>query len=162
MRRVADRLRQARLAFAGVFRNPGLRRLELAWAFSIVGSWAYSVAVVVFAYQQGGARAVGLVGLLRWVAAGVASPFAAVLGDRYGQGLPRDRGSRVRLGAPDRPTPGAGPRCFVRARGIRLGGAARRRSRDRPRPQGRSARRAVRRPDIRRWVARRAHRGDRA
>jgi MFS family permease len=81
--RVLYRLREARRAFAGVLRNPGLRRLELAWAFSIVGSWAYSVAVVVFAYEQGGAKAVGVVGLLRWVAAGIASPFAAVLGDRY-------------------------------------------------------------------------------
>jgi MFS family permease len=66
-----------------VLHNPALRRLELAWAFSIVGSWAYSVAVVVFAYEHGGAQAVGVVGLLRWVAAGIASPFAAVLGDRY-------------------------------------------------------------------------------
>jgi MFS family permease len=81
--RIVDRLREARLAFAGVLHNPGLRRLELAWAFSIVGSWAYSVAVVVFAYEQGGAAAVGVVGLCRWVAAGIVSPFAAVLGDRY-------------------------------------------------------------------------------
>src|SRR5439155_10891987 len=81
--RALNRLLEARRAFAGVAHNPGLRRLELAWAFSIVGSWAYSVAVVVFAYEQGGARAVGIVGLLRWVAAGLASPFAAVLGDRY-------------------------------------------------------------------------------
>jgi len=83
VRRILKRLREARLAFAGVLHNPGLRRLELAWAFSIVGSWAYSVAVVVFAYEHGGAAAVGVVGLLRWVAAGIASPFAAVLGDRY-------------------------------------------------------------------------------
>jgi MFS family permease len=78
-----NRLQEARRAFASVLHNTGLRRLELAWAFSIVGSWAYSVAVVVFAYDQGGAAAVGVVGLLRWVAAGVASPFAAVFGDRY-------------------------------------------------------------------------------
>ena len=83
MGRALNRLLEARRAFAGVAHNPGLRRLELAWAFSIVGSWAYSVAVVVFAYEQGGARAVGIVGLLRWVAAGLASPFAAVLGDRH-------------------------------------------------------------------------------
>jgi MFS family permease len=81
--RALNRLQQAREAFAGVLQNAGLRRLELAWAFSIVGSWAYSVAVVVYAYEQGGARAVGVVGLLRWVAAGVVSPFAALLGDRY-------------------------------------------------------------------------------
>jgi MFS family permease len=79
----ANRLRAARRDFAGVGRNPDLRRLELAWAFSIVSTWAYSIAVVVFAFAEGGATAVGLVGLLRWVAAGVVSPFAALLADRY-------------------------------------------------------------------------------
>ena len=79
----ANRLRVARRDFAGVGRNPDLRRLELAWAFSIVSTWAYSIAIVVFAFAEGGATAVGLVGLLRWVAAGVVSPFAALLADRY-------------------------------------------------------------------------------
>jgi MFS family permease len=70
-------------AFQDVFRNPGLRRLELAWAGSIIGTWAYGIAVVVYAYEQGGAKAVGVVGLVRWLAAAAASPFAALLGDRY-------------------------------------------------------------------------------
>jgi MFS family permease len=79
---MGERLGEARDAFGGVLRNRALLRLELAWAFSIVSAWAYGIAVVVYAYEQGGARAVGLVGLLRWGAAAVASPFAAVLGDR--------------------------------------------------------------------------------
>jgi MFS family permease len=70
-------------AFREVFRNESLRRIELAWAASILGTWAYGIAVVVYAYEQGGATAVGVVGLARWVAAAVASPFAALLGDRY-------------------------------------------------------------------------------
>jgi MFS family permease len=60
-----------------------LRRIELAWAASIVGTWAYGIAVIVYAYEQGGATAVGVVGLARWLAAAIASPFAAILGDRY-------------------------------------------------------------------------------
>jgi len=80
---LANRLAAARRDFAGVVRNPDLRRLQLAWASSIVSTWAYSIAVVVFAYSEGGATAVGLVGLLRWVAAGLVSPFAALLADRY-------------------------------------------------------------------------------
>jgi MFS family permease len=60
-----------------------LRRIQLAWAASILGTWAYGIAVVVYAYEQGGATAVGVVGLARWLAAAVASPFAALLGDRY-------------------------------------------------------------------------------
>ena len=47
-----NRLRAARRDFAGVGRNADLRRLELAWAFSIVSTWAYSIAVVVFAFGQ--------------------------------------------------------------------------------------------------------------
>jgi MFS family permease len=80
---VANRLGAARRDFAGVLHNADLRRLELAWALSIVSSWAYSIAVVVFAFDAGGATAVGVVGLLRWVAAGLISPFAALLSDRY-------------------------------------------------------------------------------
>jgi MFS family permease len=87
VRRFLERLAEARTAFGGVFRNRALRRLELAWACSIVGAWAYGVAVVVYAFEHGGARAVGVVGLLRWGTAALASPFAAALGDRYDRRL---------------------------------------------------------------------------
>lgn len=83
MSALANRLAAARRDFTGVLRNADLVRLELAWAFSIVSTWAYSIGIVVFAFERGGAAAVGLVGLLRWVAAGVVSPFAALLADRY-------------------------------------------------------------------------------
>jgi MFS family permease len=83
VRRFLGQLAESGQAFREVFRNPSLRRIELAWAASIIGTWAYGIAVVVFAYEQGGATAVGVVGLARWLAAAVASPFAAILGDRY-------------------------------------------------------------------------------
>jgi hypothetical protein len=66
-----------------VFANANLRRLELAWAGSACGSWAYTVALALFAYRAGGAAAVGLVGLLRFLPAAVAAPFLALLADRY-------------------------------------------------------------------------------
>jgi MFS family permease len=87
VRRLLAQLGESGRAFQDVFRNPALRRIELAWAASILGTWAYGIAVVVYAYQQGGATAVGVVGLARWVAAAVASPFAALLGDRYDRRL---------------------------------------------------------------------------
>jgi MFS family permease len=87
MSALRKRLSAARRDFAGVVQNPDLRRLQLAWAFSIVSYWAYTVAVVVFAYAEGGAAAVGIVGLVRWVAAGLVSPFAALLADRYDRRL---------------------------------------------------------------------------
>jgi MFS family permease len=79
-------------AFRDVFRNADLRRLELAWAGSVAGEWSYVVALAVFAYQAGGATAVGLVGVIRFLPSAVAAPFTALLGDRY----PRER---VMLGA---------------------------------------------------------------
>jgi MFS family permease len=78
-RRLGESLR----AFAAVFRNEDLRRLELAWSGSIIGQWGYEVALAVFAYRAGGAAAVGLVGLVRLLPAAFVAPFAALLGDRF-------------------------------------------------------------------------------
>ena len=69
--------------FRDVFRNPNLRRIQLAFAGSITGDWAYGIAAVVYAYEHGGAAAVGLLGLIRWLPSAAVSPFAALLGDRY-------------------------------------------------------------------------------
>ena len=77
------RLADSSRAFAEVFRNPHLRRLELAWSGSIIGQWGYEVALAVFAYRAGGATAVGLVGLVRLLPSALIAPFAALLGDRY-------------------------------------------------------------------------------
>lgn len=87
-----ERLAEAWRAFAQVFRNPNLRRIQLAWAGSVTGQWAYTIAVAVYAYEHGGAAAVGLVAVLRTIPAAAFAPFAAILGDR----LPRER---VMLGA---------------------------------------------------------------
>jgi MFS family permease len=81
--RLREHLRESFRALREVFRNRALRQLQLAWAGSIIGSWAYAVALVVYAYHQDGASAVALVAVIRWVPAAVASPLAAVLGDRY-------------------------------------------------------------------------------
>jgi MFS family permease len=87
VRPLFSELSESVTAFRGVFRNAALRRIQLAWAASIIGTWAYGIAVVVYAYDQGGAKAVGVVGLARWLAAAAVSPFAALLGDRYDRRL---------------------------------------------------------------------------
>jgi Cyclic nucleotide-binding domain/Major Facilitator Superfamily len=74
---------QSLRALRGVLRNPDLRRLELAWVGSVAGDWSSAVALGVFAYQSGGAAAVGVVGAIRFIPSAVAAPFAAILGDRY-------------------------------------------------------------------------------
>ena len=82
------RLVESADAFVAVFRNPNLRRLELAAVGSTLGSWAYSVAVSVYAYQHGGgAKGVGLVWLIRVLPAGLLSPLGGIVADRF----PRER-----------------------------------------------------------------------
>jgi MFS family permease len=78
-----DRLGDAARSFSRVFGNPNIRRLETAWAVSILTYWSYGIALAVFAYQEGGAAAVGLIGLVRFIPSAFASPFAAMLADRY-------------------------------------------------------------------------------
>jgi MFS family permease len=80
-------LREAGRAFSSVFRNPSLRRVELSWAGTVCAYWIFIVTLGFYAYERGGAAAVGLVGLLRVLPAVVAAPFGAALGDRY----PRER-----------------------------------------------------------------------
>ena len=87
LRSLRERLAESRRAFAAVFTNPGLRRLELSWTGTVCAYWIFIVTLSLFAYEHGGAGAVGLVGLLRVLPSVVASPFGAVLGDRY----PRER-----------------------------------------------------------------------
>jgi MFS family permease len=77
--RVADSTR----SFGQVFANPDLRRLQLAWAGSLIGNWSYFVALAIYAYDQGGAAAVGVVSVIRMLPAAIASPFLASLADRY-------------------------------------------------------------------------------
>jgi MFS family permease len=72
---------------ADVFRNPELRRLELSWAGFYVGEWTYFVALSVFAFETGGAAALGALGVVRMLPAAVALPLGGVLTDRY----PRQR-----------------------------------------------------------------------
>jgi MFS family permease len=60
-----------------------MRRLQLAWLGSILGSGVYYIAVVVYAYGHGGAGAVALVSVLGMVPAAIAAPFTAALADRY-------------------------------------------------------------------------------
>ncbi len=77
------RLGDSVTAFKDVFRNANLRRLELGWALVVLGHWAYLVAVAVFAYSAGGAKAVGVLVVIRTIPAALVAPFTASLADRY-------------------------------------------------------------------------------
>ena len=81
--RPESRSRASFRALGAVLSSPPLRRLQLAWAGSIVGDWAYLVALGVYAYDQGGAAAVGLVGLIRLIPGALIAPFSASFVDRF-------------------------------------------------------------------------------
>ena len=70
-------------AFRAVFGNPDLRRVELAFVgfnAAELGTW---IAILVFAYEAGGAAAAGAIGVIQLIPATIFAPFASLLGDRY-------------------------------------------------------------------------------
>ena len=77
------RLGESARAFGDAFANRSLRRLALAFAGSMIGDWAFAMALAVYAYERNGATAVGLLALARWSTAAVAAPFLSVLADRH-------------------------------------------------------------------------------
>jgi MFS family permease len=83
MRGLREKLAEAGRSLRQVFRNPGLRRIQLAWAGSIIGDWAYGTAFAVYAYEQGGPTAVGVIAVIRYVLRALITPFTSILGDRY-------------------------------------------------------------------------------
>lgn len=81
------RLSRVFSALAAAVRNANIRRLELAWGATVAAEWGHFVALGVFAFEEGGAAAVGIAGLVRLLPAAFLAPFAASLGDRF----PRER-----------------------------------------------------------------------
>ena len=70
-------------AFGSIWNNHSLRRLEYAWAGSIIGAWAFGTALGVYAFGHGGAAGVGLAGLLRTLPTVLLAPFVSGIGDRF-------------------------------------------------------------------------------
>ena len=66
-----------------VLGNPNLRRVQLAFLGSAIGDWAYATAIVVWAYAEGGATAVGIWVGVRFVLGALTTPIAAVYVDRW-------------------------------------------------------------------------------
>ena len=49
----------------------------------MVGDWAYAVAMSVYAYREGGATAVGVLGVARYLSMATMAPFSSTLADRF-------------------------------------------------------------------------------
>lgn len=83
MSELGDSIRESKSALAEVFRNRNLRRLNLAFAGSIIGDWAYAVGASVYAYRQGGATAVGVLGVVRFLSMAILAPITSMLADKF-------------------------------------------------------------------------------
>ena len=80
--RLRSRLRVAAAAFASNAANGNLRRAQLSFFGAWTAEWAFTVGLGIVAYRDGGATAVGLIGLVRMVPAAVVVLVAAPLADR--------------------------------------------------------------------------------
>lgn len=78
----SERLRQAAEAFASNWRNPNLRRAQLGFLGAWTAEWAFTVALGIVAYADGGALALGLVGLLRMLPSAILAPLLSPYADR--------------------------------------------------------------------------------
>ena len=74
-----------------VVRNHALRRELLAFLLFMSAEWATWVAMLVFAFNRGGASAAGFVAVIQLIPAIFVAPLGSVLGDR----LPRARALRI-------------------------------------------------------------------
>ncbi|UOQ88172.1 MFS transporter [Agromyces endophyticus] len=77
-----SRLRDAAAAFASNARNPALRRAQLSFLGAWTAEWAFTVALGIVAYRDGGAAALGLVGFLRMVPSAILAPLLSPIADR--------------------------------------------------------------------------------
>lgn len=77
-----SRLGQAAAAFTSNARNPNLRRAQLSFLGAWTAEWAFTVALGIVAYRDGGAAALGLVGLLRMLPSAILAPLLSPLADR--------------------------------------------------------------------------------
>jgi MFS family permease len=76
------RLGNAAGAFSSNARNPNLRRAQLSFLGAWTAEWAFTVGLGIVAYRDGGATAVGLVGLLRMAPSAMLTPLLSPLADK--------------------------------------------------------------------------------
>jgi MFS family permease len=85
--RIQKRLAASTRAFAATARNPSLLRAQLAFGAAWTAEWAFTVALGVAAFQDGGATAVGVVAFVRMAPSALLAPLGTAFADR----VPRDR-----------------------------------------------------------------------
>jgi MFS family permease len=76
-------LSQSLRAIRGVLGNRLLRSVQLAGLGSMMGTWAYGIALPVYAYHAGGAKTVGIIYFARFAVAAACAPWLGLLADRW-------------------------------------------------------------------------------
>lgn len=76
------RLGEALAAFTSNWRNPNLRRAQLSFLGAWTAEWAFTVGLGVVAYEDGGAVALGIVGLVRMLPSALLAPVLSPFADR--------------------------------------------------------------------------------
>jgi MFS family permease len=85
MSRITAAVRESLEAPRAMLGNRDLRRIQLGNVGSVLGNGAYLVALLVYAYDEGGAALVGLSTIIRVIPAALVGPFTSILGDRIGR-----------------------------------------------------------------------------
>ena len=65
-----------------ILANPGLRRIEIAWALGVAGDAAFTVALLVAAFTIGGPVAIGVLTVVRMAPSVIGAPLAGLLAGR--------------------------------------------------------------------------------
>jgi MFS family permease len=81
--RVLTDARSSLTSFARTFRSPDLAKAQVAFFAFSIAEWAAYIALIVYAFEDGGSVMVGLVSLLSLIPAALLAPLGAVLGDRH-------------------------------------------------------------------------------
>jgi MFS family permease len=81
--RARRRLGESARAFSATARNPSLLRAQAAFGAAWTAEWAFTVAIGVVAFRDGGAEAVGVVAFVRFLPSALLAPFGTSLADRF-------------------------------------------------------------------------------
>ena len=94
---IRDELHTSKKAMSDVFANRSLRRVFAAFAGSLIGDGVFALSAAVYAYRTGGATAVGVLAVIRYVGIATIAPFSSTLADQYNRKLVMIGSDIVRL-----------------------------------------------------------------
>ena len=83
MKNVLGDVRTSLAALGSSFRSPDIAKALAAYLAFTITEWAAFIALIVYAYHDGGSVMVGLVSLLQLIPAAILAPIGSVLGDRH-------------------------------------------------------------------------------